>query len=203
MFWDNFEIVRKIKIENSYQELFEKSKLDFDFAFLSLAGLSICILGLSINSSAMIIAPLIYSILVLPAAVVWKDKEGFFSSLWSLFLELIIGFVFCVALSYVLGVDTQGIDFITNLGQNPLSYFLVATIAGSAAALSLFWPGVSEKLTGVAVSVALVPPMAIMGIAVADQSREVLLNATVNLSLNLVGIIFGAYVILQFIKSRV
>ncbi len=185
--------------------MIKRSELDFDFVFLSLAGLAIAVLGLSINSSpvvvgAMIIAPLIYSILVLPAAVVWQDKKVFFSSLWSLFIELLIGVVFCVALSYLLKVNVHQIDFVANLGKSTLVYFLVATIAGSAAALSLFWPGVSEKLTGVAVSVALVPPIAVIGIAIAGQSAEVLLLATANLFLNLAGMMLGAYAILKFIK---
>lgn len=203
--WNNSKLTKKLRPGGSYQNLVEKSKLDFDFAFLSLAGLAICVLGLFINSSpvivgAMIIAPLIYSILVLPAAVAWKDKNVFISRLWSLFVELLVGVIFCMVLSYVLGVDVYKVDFITNLGQNTPVYFLVAVIAGAAAALSLFWPGVSEEITGVAISVALVPPIAVIGIAVASQSKEVLMLAAANLFLNLAGIMLGAYAIFKLTK---
>ncbi len=205
--WNNFEIIERAELEASYKNLVEKAKLDFDYAFLSLAGLATCVLGLSVNSSpivigAMIIAPLLNSVLVLPAALVWKDRRLFLKNLRNLLIELIVGVIFCLLLAYILGINLQEMDLVSALGQNIFIYFLVATIAGSSAALSLFWPSVSEQLTGVAVSVALVPPIAIMGISLASGSKGILLNATANLFLNLTGIIIGAYLILKFIKNR-
>lgn len=206
-FWNNFKIDQKIKFETSYRRLVEKAKLDFDFAFLSLAGLATCVLGFSTNSSpiiigAMIIAPLIYSVLVLPAALVQGDKTVFLENFVSLFVEIVLGIFFCVLLSFVLGIDIHGIEFIADLEQAKIVYFLVAAIAGSSAALSLFWPGVPEELTGVAVSVALVPPVAMIGIALANQTWGILLDSTLKLLLNLLGIIIGSLLILKFIKSR-
>jgi uncharacterized hydrophobic protein (TIGR00271 family) len=205
-FLKNLKIRNKIKAKDRYKKLVEKSKLDFDFAFLSLAGLAIAVLGLSINSSpavvgAMIIAPLIYSILVLPAAIVWQDKKVFLGSFWNLFIEILIGIIFCVILSYILGINVNEINLISDLQQSTIIYFAIALIAGSAATLSLFWPGASEQLTGVAVSVALVPPIAVMGIAIAGQSNDVLLLAAGNLFLNLTGIMLGSYIILKIIKK--
>ncbi len=206
-FWKNFKPFRKIKINNFYKRLVKKSELDFKFCFLLTAGLVICILGLSINSipvivGSMIIAPLIYSTLVLPAAIIRKNKKLLLKGIKKLLLEIVLGIAISIVLSFFLNIDIYEVNLITKLGQNKFIYFLVALISGSSAGLSLFGPDISEKLTGVAVSVALVPPIAIIGIAIDNLNKTFLFHATLNLFLNLIGIIIGAYIIFLFIKNQ-
>ncbi len=206
-FLNNFKIIKKIKLQGAYERLAEKSKQDFLSGFLSFAGLATCVLGLSINSlpviiGSMIISPLIYSVLIIPAAIVWQDKKTALIRLENLLLEVLVGVGICAALSYVLKIDIMAIELISKLGPNILIYFLVAVIAGIAAALSFFGPDVSEKITGVAVSVALVPPIAIIGIALENQNQAVLLNAGANLFFNLIGIIIGAFAALLVVKNQ-
>ncbi|MFW6109885.1 MAG: DUF389 domain-containing protein [Patescibacteria group bacterium] len=206
--WKNSGLIEKNELEKAHQRLIQKAKLDFDFAFLSFAGLATCVLGMSLNSDpivigAMIISPLLYSILVLPAALIWEEKRVFLNNFKNLLIQVIIGVVFCSSLAYILGIQVQNVELISELGQNALIYFFVAAIAGTSATLSLFWPGVPEKVTGVAVSVALVPPIAIMGIALSNQNTEILISATENLTLNFLGILIGAYSILKVIQHQV
>ncbi len=206
-FWNNLKIIEKIKLDGSYQSLVDKADFDFDFIFRSFAGLATCVLGLSVNSvpivvGAMIISPLIYSILILPVAIIWKDKETFLINVRNLFLELIFGIIICYILSFILNINIQNVTIFSRMGNNPIIYFLVAILAGSSAVFSLFSPDVSEELTGVAVSVALVPPLAVMGIALDNFNTEFLLKAGSNLFLNFLGIGVGAYLPLRFLKAR-
>ncbi|MFW6109882.1 MAG: DUF389 domain-containing protein [Patescibacteria group bacterium] len=171
--WKNSNLIEKNELEKAHQRLIQKANLDFDFAFLSFAGLATCVLGLSINSEpivigAMVIAPLLNPILVLPAALVWKEKKVFLNNFKNLLIQATIGVLFCFSLAYILGVEVNNVAMVTELGQNTLIYFFVAAIAGASATLNLFWPGVSEKLT-----------------------------------LNFLGIVLGAYCILKFIQHQV
>jgi uncharacterized hydrophobic protein (TIGR00271 family) len=206
-FWDKLKIIEKIKLDGSYQSLIDKADFDVDFIFRSFAGLSTCVLGMSVNSvpivvGAMIISPLIYSILILPASIIWKDKEIFLVNVRNLFLEFFFGVIICYILSFILNINIQNVAIVSRMGNNPIIYFLVAILAGSSAVFSLFSPDVSEELTGVAVSVALVPPIAVMGIALDNFSTEFLLKAGSNLLLNFLGIVVGAYLTLRVFKKR-
>lgn len=204
--WKNFKPFRNLKIKNFYQRLLKKSELDFKFGFLLIAGLSICLFGLSINSvpmivGSMIIAPLIYSTLILPAAIVWNDNKLLLKSIRNLLMEVIIGITISVVLSFLLNINISEVNLVKNLKGNMFVYFLVALISGSSAGISLFGPNISEKLTGTAVAVALVPPIAVMGIAIDNLSKQILISAGLHLILNLIGIMIGAYLILSLIKN--
>ncbi len=206
-FWNQFDLFKKIKIDNLYQELVNKSKLDFEFVFQSFAGLATCVLGLSINSipiiiGSMIISPIIYALLVLPAAIVWRDKKMFLRSLINLLAQIFIGVAICFVLSFIFNVNVVQINLINKMEENTMIYFLVALVAGASAALSFFGPEVSAKLTGVAVSVALVPPIAIIGIALDNFSLPVFINTILYLFLNLIGIIIGAFFIFTMVKKH-
>ncbi len=202
----NFKPFRNLKINNFYQSLLKKSEIDFKFGFLLTAGLSICIFGLSINSipmivGSMIIAPLLYSTLVLPAAIVWNNNKLLLKSIRNLLIEIVVGIAISVVLSFLLDINIFEVNLVKNLQGNMFVYFLVALISGSSAGLSLFGPNISEKLTGTAVAVALVPPIAVMGIAIDNLNKQIMLNAGLHLILNLIGIMIGAYLILSLIKN--
>lgn len=206
-FWSKLKFIKQIKINNFYKKLVEKSEFDFNFGFLSIAGLATCVLGMSINSTpiiigSMIISPIIYSVLVLPAAVVWQDKPVFVKSLRSLFLEIFAGVFVCSILSFIFNVNIYQINLVAKLEQNMVVYYFVALIAGASAGLSFFGSDVSEKLTGVAVAVALVPPIAIMGIAVENLNFGFFVEAGLYLFSNLIGIFIGAFFIFLFAKSH-
>jgi uncharacterized hydrophobic protein (TIGR00271 family) len=206
-FLSRLKIIKKIELQKAYNSLVEKAKLDFDFIFLLCAGVATCSLGMSINSSpviigSMIISPMLYTILVLPVSLLWKDTKVFVKNLTNLFYEVLIAGIVSILFAFILQINPLQTELVTQLSQNPLVYFAVALIAGSAAALNLFWPSVSEELTGVAISVTLVPPLAIIGVGIVNMSGEIFLTALSALFANLFGIMIGAFLILFLFKKR-
>jgi len=74
-------------------------------------------------------------------------------------------------------------------------YLLVAIVAGAAVAYMLAKPEWGDALPGVAIAVALIPPLAAVGIGIASWNPLVIKGATMILLLNLFGIIAIAVVI--------
>ena len=148
---------------------------------------------------AMIIAPLMTPILATTAAIVMGDA----SRAWRSFLLVVAGAVGVVALAWLLGaLAVHVIDFHSNsqivARVSPrLLDLIVALAAGTAGAFATSRSDVADSLPGVAISIALVPPLCVVGISLAggqwgDAWGSLLLFLTNFLSILLAGgAIFG------------
>ena len=195
----------KDDINGSYKKLLDKSRLDFGFVFLAFISIFICVLGFAINSASviigsMLVSPLLYPILSIPATVFWKDYK-FFSrkSMWMLLV------IFCLILFSTflkfLFIEDFGSEIIERINSNILVYFFIALASGAGGAFSLFWPHVVEAIPGVAISVALLPPIAIVGFAFASGDLNMLKISSIILTLNLLGIVLGSTLVIGVLKK--
>ena len=75
-----------------------------------------------------------------------------------------------------------------------LLYAAVAVVAGFAATFALVKPKLNETLPGVAIAVALIPPIALIGIGLAELSWVMITDALLLFGLNIAGIIFAGMV---------
>jgi len=75
--------------------------------------------------------------------------------------------------------NTQNQSFWKSLGQSFVVSFMltVAIVAGFAAAYSLVKPQINEALPGVAISVALIPPIAVIGYGLAHLDWSIMNGA--------------------------
>ena len=116
---------------------------------------------------AMIIAPLMTPILATTAALVMGNGPR----AWRSLLLVIAGALGVVAVATVLGaLEVHVVDFKTNsqitgrVAPRALD-LVVALAAGTAGAFATSRDDVADSLPGVAVSIALVPPLCVMGIS--------------------------------------
>jgi uncharacterized membrane protein len=72
--------------------------------------------------------------------------------------------------------------------------FSVAVVAGLAVSYALARPEWSETLPGIAISVALIPPLAVVGIGIAWLNPTLITGSLLLLAVNVAGIIFAAMV---------
>jgi len=84
--------------------------------------------------------------------------------------------------------------------QPSLAYFLIAVFSGIAVAYALVRPSVSEVLPGIAITVALAPPLAAVGVALSFLRWEMVVGSLGLFFLNLIGIIFAALVVFSVLK---
>ena len=143
---------------------------------------------------AMIIAPLMTPILATTAAIVMGNA----SRAWRSFLLVVVGATGVIALAWLLGtvgvhvVDFHGNSQITSRVSPRLLDLVVALAAGTAGAFATSRDDVADSLPGVAISIALVPPLCVVGISLAggqwgDAWGALLLFLTNFLSILLAG----------------
>ena len=174
------------------------------FFFLVIMSGLMAACGLLINNTSiviasMLIAPILSPILSLSLGVVTADHKLISRS--SITLLKSIGFVigFSALITWLLWSFTSGDNFSTNLNPEIISrikpslvYLLVAIIAGIATSFAKVKPELSATLPGTAIAVALVPPLATVGIGIATFRLDVISGALGMFLLNIIGIVAAA-----------
>lgn len=183
------------------RRLIESSTPDFDFFYLSGLAVLMATFGLLEDSAAivigsMLIAPMLYPILGVALGLVMSDQGVLGRSLLTLAKSLGLGLGLSVLATIFLGNGTN-IETLTQVmdrTEASLLSVMVAIIAGLAVSFALAKPEWNESLPGVAISVALIPPLAVVGIGIAKMDIFVMSGSAVLLLVNIIGIVFSAMV---------
>ena len=180
------------------RKLMEHSTPDFDFFYivgLSISMATLCLLldSVSVVIGSMLIAPIMYPILGVSLGLVMSHDSVLGRSFSTLVKSLATGLVVATVVAFFFGdIGTyQTSEVISRIHPDHL-YFIVALIAGAAVSFALARPEWSETLPGIAISVALIPPLATAGIGIAYLDASVIKGASVLLLLNLLGIVTAA-----------
>ncbi len=171
--------------------------------FFILLGLSsvIATLGLLAGSAAtiigaMIIAPMMGPIISIALAIVVANRRLLRRASMTLALGVGMNILVALLLTQILGLRTLNPEILGRIRPSLLDLG-VALAAGVAGAYAKSRSEVSDALPGVAISVALVPPLSVVGIGIAYGSRDVSIGSLILFATNLIGIIFsGALVFL-------
>ncbi len=184
------------------QRKFESlSKLSADFLALLSASTLIATFGLFQNSAgviigAMIIAPLMRPLLGLSLGLLTADILLLRRALTT----LLIGTLFAATVAAIFGVLLQEMELTSEILARTKPTLLdlgVAIFAGGIGAYCQAKKELQDSLAGVAIAVALVPPLCVAGIGIARSQPELWQGASLLYLTNLVGItISGAIVLL-------
>jgi len=102
--------------------------------------------------------------------------------------------VTCAALiSTLLTIPTYGGEILARTRPNNLD-LIVALLAGMVGAFAKARPSVADSLAGVAVSVALMPPLCVVGIGLAQSDWLVSFGALLLYLTNLIGIAIACHI---------
>lgn len=183
---------------SAIQALIKGSTPSQDFFLMTMLAMLTATIGLLLNDSAviigsMLIAPILYPILSLSLGVIMADSQLISRA----FSTLLKGIVLGVATSAVITLlfSTQFPDVtpeIASRTQPSLPYAIIAVSAGLAATFALVKPQLKETLPGIAISVALAPPLAVVGIGIAKLSITIVTGALLLFLVNAIGIIFAS-----------
>lgn len=184
----------------SQEELYSKAQesADFNMAQWGLIGLSSVIAALGLASDnlivvigAMMLAPLLSPFVSGALSLTVGDrklmssslKAGALSVLIAIFLSFIAVIPFPVSMNPTLElVSTPSIISI-----------LLSVFVGAAAALT-FVTGLRDEIAGVAVAIALVPPISSIGIGLKMADTALLVNASAVATMNMLAVIFSGYI---------
>jgi uncharacterized hydrophobic protein (TIGR00271 family) len=187
---------RKVFVE-SIQRLLEESRLDWHFILLTVISAAIATLGIAMNSSSiligsMLIAPLLIPVISLSVGVGSGSPRLVVGSLKS----LTAGLVLSVAVSYFVTRGILPIELDNTLYQNfsdSFLYAIVALLSGILAVYSWFTPKTNMIIPGVGVAVALVPPLAFLGVVLATRETNFFIDILQLIFVNLTGIFLGGF----------
>jgi uncharacterized hydrophobic protein (TIGR00271 family) len=176
--------------------LFEKSRLNWDFYIMLILSAVIVSLGLLLNNATiiiggMLVTPLLSPLLVFALGIVVKDMKVIWRSFRVLYKA--IGIVLLV--SVIMALVTPGSDAQSELMSRTfmnISFFYVALAAGVAAAYAWAKPNLSDVLPGIAISVAMLPPLVTMGIGIAKWSQTLALGGLRLFIGNIIGIVIAS-----------
>jgi len=188
--------VSRAHLAEAYGRLKDRSRLDLDFVVLTAAAAAICSFGFRMDNAsvivgAMVISPLLYSVVSTGVATHKRDAAALFHGIRTLLYGIAIAAGVAAAVNLAFATD-QGSEIAGRLASEPLDYFFVAFFSGIAGTFAFFWPDIVEAIAGIAISVALIPPIVIVGIGLATRDASLIEGGSLIVVLNVVGIYLGS-----------
>ena len=203
----NFPSLERDQRISLVKQLEKNAKADIDFIAMMVLSSSLASLGLLADSGAvvigaMLVAPLMGPLISAGHSLVQANFTLFSRSLSVTAIGLGIGFTASIVFGLLfpdfeptLEIEARGNPDLLDLG--------IAFLSGTTAAYSTGRSNVMTTFAGVAIAAALVPPLAVVGIALTHGSPEIALNASILLLTNLVAIILGAALVFRMFKVHV
>ncbi len=146
---------------------------------------------------AMLVAPILWPVLGISMGLLMMDWRMMRLSLLSIFLSLVLGVVTAIVITlfYIpLGASHE------ILNQVNVNFMLpVALAAGIAVAFAVSYESVKEAVPGVAISVALLPPLVTIGIGLGGADWSLMWQAVELFFVNLFAIVVVSYFVFLFL----
>ncbi|MCP4165321.1 MAG: DUF389 domain-containing protein [Chloroflexi bacterium] len=204
-FWDRLQeqapVISEAEKIEAYRTIRRSARADTDFYTMTALSTAIAALGLMLDSpavviGAMLVAPLMSAIVALGLAVVQGDAK-----LLGLAVKTTArGVVVSVGIALLMGLLIPGSTITAEMHSRATPSLLdlaVALASGAAGAYALCRKDVSTSLPGVAIAVALVPPLATVGLALSAGAWSIAAGAGLLFLTNLVAIAaMGGFVFL-------
>ncbi len=189
------------------------SRPTVDFFVLMACASALIAIGLLLNNPAIIIGGMVVAPLITPFFGFSLNLILFrISGLLRTLVSIVIGSSIAVVVSMIIGQFTSVLSNETFTTTSEMIerthpdmlYFLVALISGLVGTFAYARPNLSEKIVGIAISAAIVPPLSVIGLGVAKMDYNMINASTLLFLLNLGGIILGSilmFIILGFGKD--
>jgi len=196
---ENIPFFKKAQ-EDDFKELFislrESANLSSVFIVLMVLSTLLATTGLFQNSApviigAMILAPLMAPIISLSMGVVRSENEMVKTSIKTLSYGILTALLFSVILTYFMPLTIVTDEMRGRLNPNLLD-LMVAIFSGIAGAYANSKSEIAKSLAGVAIAVALVPPLSVTGIGIGWADPDMVFGAFLLFITNLVGITIAA-----------
>jgi len=180
------------------KKLIDQSTPDTDFFMMVVLSIAMATFGLLLDNTAivigaMLIAPVLSPILSLGMGIVMFNESLIRRAVFTLGKSLLyaIGAAFLIGLLFGSKDGVSVREVLSRTTPNLLDA-AVAVVAGFAASFALIKPKMSEAIPGIAISVSLVPPLAVTGLGLATLNFAIAKGAFLLFVVNILGIIFAS-----------
>ena len=146
----------------------------------------------------MILAPLMSPIISLSMGVLRQDEKLIKESLKTIAFGLAISYVFAILITWLTPLNSANSEILARIRPNLLDLGIAAA-SGVAGAYAHAKKEIAKTLAGVAIAVALVPPLAVSGIGLGWGDWAVFWGALLLLGTNLAGMVLAAAMTFLFL----
>ncbi len=191
-----FSHASQMQYASLFKSLREESRVNSAFLTLLILASMIATFGLFINSSsviigAMLLAPLMQPIVSLSMGVLRQDNALLYSASKTTAIGVMAVILSAMSISMFIPIERLTSEMAARLSPTILD-LAVAILSGVAAAYAKNNKKILSSLAGVAIAVALVPPIAVAGIALGWGEFSMFASAFLLFITNLVGIVLAA-----------
>ncbi len=191
-----FSHASKEQYTSLFTNLREESRLSQNFMVLLIFATMIATFGLFINSAsviigAMLLAPLMQPIVSLSMGVLRQDTSLELNGAKTIAIGVLAVLSTAAIIALFTPIERLTTEMSGRLSPTILDLF-VAIVSGMAAAYAKSNAKILGSLAGVAIAVALVPPIAVAGIGLGWMDWSMFSSAFLLFITNLVGIVFSA-----------
>lgn len=178
------------------EKMIGQSRPSKDFFLMISLSVLMAAFGLIMNNTSvligsMLVAPLLSPVLSLALGFTISDTNLVQRSFITIAKSIVAAVLAAAAATLLFG---NGSDLSSAYMEPSLLHIAVAIVAGLAASFAIVKPKLNELLPGVAIAVALIPPIAMTGVGLAKGSWIVMTNGFIIFLLNVVGIVFAAMI---------
>ncbi len=196
-----FRVASEERFKELFQALRVDAKLNSMYLVLMMLSTLLATFGLFSNSTAviigaMLVAPLMTPIVSVSMGLLRADSQIIRDSLLKISVGVFVALLASCVLSYLLPYSEMTNEIKSRINPTLLDLG-VAIFSGIAAAYSKSFKEITQNLAGVAIAVALVPPLAVAGIGLGHGELYVFMGAFLLFFTNLVGIIISAVLTFQ------
>jgi len=186
--------------EERFKDLFialrDDARINITFIVLMLLSTILATTGLYLNSAsviigAMVLAPLMAPIVSLAMGILRQDEMLIKRSIGTIVLGIVLALLTAAVMTFFFTYRPVTGEMEARLSPSLLD-LIVAITAGAAGAYTKSYKEILQSLAGVAIAVALVPPLAVAGIGIGRFDPEFFGQAFLLFSTNLVGITLAA-----------
>lgn len=186
------------EFQSLYVTVYEESQTSLNYIVLVLSSCAIATFGLLSNSTAviigaMIVAPLMLPIRGLALGALNGDVGMFWMALRSIGLGTGLGMGLSCGIGVLVNLPAWGSEILARTQPNVLDLG-VALAAGTVGAFAKMRPKISDSLAGVAIAVALMPPVCVIGLGLSALDWQTSLGAALLYVTNLLGIALSCMV---------
>lgn len=184
--------VSPMALKHMRDSLMDDSELNRDYVVMTIGACIIATLGLLSNSAAVIIGAMLVAPLMLPIrGMAFGFLEGDIELLKEGAKALGLGTLIAIALSTALGLMLGLSEYGTEVWARSEPTLLdlgIAITAGGISGFAKVQPKISNTLSGTAIAVALMPPVCVIGLGMAQGKMALTQGAALLYATNLIGI---------------
>ncbi len=195
--------------KRAVEEIIESSSPRKSFFVMIAVAAALSTMGIIDDNAAviiggMLVAPMLSPILAIALGLEMADfrllKRSFIVVVWATIYALGSSLIFALLLDSS-RLDWEHLNHEMSLRvQTDLSTILIALVAGFGGSLALVRRELAKFMSGVAIAVALIPPLSMSAIGISMLSFNIFYHAFSLFVINLVGIILSSLVVFSLMK---